>query len=311
MAVNIWRYLLVDRIGITGVIPSAALYKHVYGQFFTMNEEQKLLLPGGKIKIRKNKYSMRLDYYTEYTHKTAGRRKIADITLGSYKISGKKSVDRYLTLTLYPSQFQAGEFEHFKSVFDALFEPITYSLLHHTGRVNYLELAADSLSHKHHGFLPYRKYCTKSHIHKEDDGHLGTTYLGSNTSDLRFRLYDKYKQLHDTGKATFTKVLPHTRIESVVRRLGVAPADLIEMENPFKKLLIADLVKAYSASKDADWQNFISESLTEEGVPYALAKRPMNKRKKYMAMLDYRQVSWWSPTGVWKRLPVALSRIAP
>ena len=313
MAVHIWRRLLVDRIGITVVIPSGELYNHVFGQLYTMEEEQKQFLPGGIIKIPPNKnkmYPVRLDYYAAYTYKKAGRRKILDITVGAPKLFGKTTPHRHMTLTLYPSQFQAGEFENFKSVFDTLFDPIAYSMLYHTGKVNYLELAADSLSHMHHGFLPYRKYCTKSHIHKEDDGYLGTTYLGSETSDLRFRLYDKYKQLGDTGKVTFTKLLPHTRMESVVRRLGVAPADLIQMENPFKKLLIADLAKAQSASDNEDWQNFITESL-QDGVPDALSKRPQNIRKKYLKMLDDRQVSWWNPDDIWKELPVALDRIAP
>ena len=310
MAVSIWMYLLVDRVGITGVIPSVQMYKHVYGQFFTMEDEQKQLLPGGKIKIRKNKYSMRLDYYAEYTHKKAGRRKIADITLGANKLPGKKTLHRYLTLTLYPAQFHVGDFEHFKTVFNALFDPITYSALFQAGKVNYLELAADSLFYEHHSFLPYRKYVKKSNIYKKGESYLGTTYIGSETSALRFRIYDKRKQLLDTGKVPFTKLLPQTRMESVMRRLGVAPVDLIHMGNPFKKLLIADLAKAQSASKDEDWQKFIAEGL-QVGVPRALSTRPTNKRKKYLKMLDDRQVSWWNPDDVWQELPVALGRIAP
>ncbi|MBS0323278.1 MAG: hypothetical protein JSR19_05430, partial [Proteobacteria bacterium] len=179
MAVTIWRYLLVDRIGITGTIVGEKLYKHLYGQFSTMEQEEKNLLPGGRIIRRPAKYSVRLDYYPEYSWKKAGRRKIVDLTLGAYKIPGKKSGGRYITLTLYPSQFRGEEFADFKSTFNALFDPITYPLLYQTGRVNYLELAVDSHTHKHHGFLPYRKYCTQSSIFKEKSGHLGSTYIGS------------------------------------------------------------------------------------------------------------------------------------
>jgi len=313
VAVNIWRYLLVDRIAITGVIPSIELYNHVFGQLYTMEAEQAQFLPGGKIIIAPNKnkmYPVRLDYYAEYTYKKVGRRKILDITVGAPKLFGKKTPHRYMTLTLYPSQFQAGEFENFKSVFDTLFDPITYSMLYHTGKVNYLELAADSLSHRHHGFLPYCKYVKVSDIYKSAAAQLGTTYIGSPKSNRFFRIYDKYKQLLDTGKATFTKVFPHTRIEYAVRRLGVTASDLIEMENPFTKLLIADLAKAQVASDDEDWQAFIAESL-QNGVPDTLSKRPKNKRKKYLGMLDDRPVSWWNPDDVWNELPVALGRIAP
>ena len=90
MAVNVWRYMMIDRIGITGVIQSEGLYKHCYGQFFTMKDEQKQLLPGWKIIVRKSKYSTRLDCYAAYTWKKAGRRKIADITVGANKLPGKR-----------------------------------------------------------------------------------------------------------------------------------------------------------------------------------------------------------------------------
>lgn len=311
MAVTIWRQLLVDRVGITGQIQGFSLYKYLQGQIRAMKEEQKTFLPTGKITTTKNKYSIRLDYYAVYTWKKAGRRKIADITLGAYKIPGKKSGGRYLTLTLYPSQFQGEEFANFKSIFSSLFDPVTYAVLYHTGKVNYLELAVDSHSHKQHSFLPYRKYCTDSKIFEETNGHLGSTYLGSVTSNLRFRVYDKYKQLLDTGKPVVTKGLPHTRIEAVMRRLGIAPVELVDIEkNPFKALRIADLQLAKSASSDNDWQMFLADSLTV-GVPKALAQRPMNIRKKYSGILDSLQVSWWKPGDVWEYLPITVAKIVP
>lgn len=311
MAVTIWRQMLVDRIGITGKIPSQDLYKHLFAQLHSMKEEQKTLLPTGKVIVRKNKYSIRLDYYTAFTLKKAGRRKIADLTLGAYKNSGKKTGGRYITLTLYPSQFRGEEFAHFKNIFNTLFDPVTYPQLYQTGKVNYLELAVDSHTHKHHSFLPYRKYCAKSSIFKEADGYLGSTYIGSVSSNLRFRVYDKYKQLLDTGKPVVTKGLPHTRIEVVMRRMGIPPAKIVELEkNPFKSLLIADLQKSATASLEKDWQMFIADCLCD-GAPSALAKRPMNIRKKYLAMLDSRQVSWWKPDDAWKYLPAAVAKILP
>jgi hypothetical protein len=276
-----------------------------------MVEMQPELLPAGKMIVIKDKkkHTTCLHYYAAYTHKEAGRREIVDITLGAYKLPGKTNVYRYLTLTLYPSQFQGGEFEHFKWIFDNLMGDITYSGLYHMGKVTYLELAADSLSQKQHSFLPYRKYVSKSNIWQEANGPFGTTYVGSKDSDFRFRVYDKRKQLLDKGKPSQFEILPHTRVEVVKRKLGVTPIELIHMKNPFVKLLIADLAKAKAASPETDWQNFVSECLIV-GVPEALSNHPQ-QRKQYRAALDNVQAPWWQPEAIWQDLPKALAVIAP
>lgn len=309
MAVTIWRELRVDRIAMTMVIVSEDLYKHVYGQLYGLQDEQAQVLPQGKIIVRNEKYSTRLDYYAAYTYKKAGRRKVADITVGANKLPGKLGLHRYLTLTLHPSQFHIGDFENFKWAFDTLFGDLTYTMMFHTSKVNYLELAIDSLSQKHHSFLLQQNYMKASSIWEEHNGHLGSTCVGSLSSNRYFRVYDKHKQLLDTGKPTVTKVLPHTRIEYVARRLGVTSADLINMKNPFLKLAIVDLADAIGVSTDKDWQDFIAESMTI-GVPQALTNHPA-KRKKYRGMLKKVAAKWWKPEQVWHGLAKALAVIAP
>ncbi|OOG58897.1 replication initiation factor domain-containing protein [Polaromonas sp. C04] len=306
---SIWKRLLVDRISITVVIGSKDFYHQTENRLYTLKAKQPALLPLGKIKVFQGQYLRRLDYYAAYGKSKASKRKIADIKVGANRLFGGKSMHRYFSLTLYPSQFKAGDFQTFKDLLTAVMPEFNYAKLHQTGKVTYLELAADSLTHKHHSFLPYRKYTKTSKIWKEDGGHLGTTYIGSNTSPQRFRIYDKHKQLLDTGKEPYSNVFPQTRIEAVVRKLGVAPVDLINMKNPFKKLAIADLAAAKAASDDQDWQDFIVESL-KIGVPQALSNHP-TIRKKYMAMLDTVQAPWWSPEFLWQGLPKALAVIAP
>ncbi len=310
MALNKIRSLLVDRIGITVKIGSQNLYKFAYAQLYSMKDEQKQFVPSGMIKVRKNKYWTRLDYYAAYAHKKAGRRKIADITIGANKQAGQSALHRYLTLSQYPSQFHVGEFDAFKWVLETMLPEFNYAKLYTTGKVNYLELASDTLSQKHHSFLPYRKYCNKSNIYKKG-AYCGATYVGSRTTYSRFRIYDKRKQLLDTGKTLIADSAVHTRIEAVMRRLGLAPADLIQTPNPFMKLLVADHAKAKAASDDEDWQNFLVECLTADGVPDALAKRSRYRRNKYLGMLDAAPAWWWQPKLVWERLPEALAKIAP
>ena len=138
-------------------------------------------------------------------------------------------------------------------------------------------------------------------------GDKGTTYLGSESSALRFRIYDKKKQKADKGAPSLDVV--HTRIEAVSKRVGLAPCDLLAMKNPFNRLWIADLDAARAKSLDPEWMEFLAQCL-EVGSAAALAANP-KRRKKYRAMLKSAAVPWWNPTHQWHGLPRALAVITP
>ena len=297
MAVHIWKYLLIDRINISISIGSKELYSFALEQLYGIKELQTNLVPHGKFKIAKYKYLTRLDYYpTE-------KNKIADIEVGT-----TKSKHRYFRLGLYPSKFGAGEFEHFKEVLALLLPEFDYQKLYKTGRVSYIELAADSLSHIIHSFIPFRSRCSCSFIFVDKNGKAGTTYIGSKTSNLRFCIYDKHKQLTESNApATYDK---HTRIEARSRHIGLMPCELLEkMSNPFEKLEIADLQKARDASKDKIWQAFLDQCL-KVGSAQALSQNP-KKRKQFMKMLRASAAPWWNPQHIWEGLPKALKAIKP
>lgn len=300
--------LVVDRIAITVVIPSPNLYKVVIAQFWGMSDIQADILPNGKMVVRDEEYCTHLYYYPEYESKKK-RRCIASMTLGANKLFGGKSLHRYFTLTLYPSQFRGNEFDHFKTVLGQLLPDFSYENLYSNGKVNYLELASDTLSHKNHSFLPYRKYSVNSAIYKDGES-LGTVYLGGVTSNLRFRIYDKKKQLEDKSIYCGSHANIRTRIEAVMRRLSVAPVDLLSIKNPFLKLKIADLNQAKAAYADKAWKCFLIDCTNGQGVPDALAKCSHYNRKKYRATFDDLQVWWWKPDFVWAQYPKALARIS-
>jgi hypothetical protein len=104
MSVNIWRWLLVDRIHIS-VNVSKYLHGVVVTQLKGMKDIQADLVPDGKITVFHKKFSTRLDYCP------TKKKKIADIEIGA-----TKSGHGYFRLGLYPSKFEPGEFEHFKEV---------------------------------------------------------------------------------------------------------------------------------------------------------------------------------------------------
>ncbi len=106
----------------------------------------------------------------------------------------------------------------------SLLSPITYQQLYETGKVSYIELAADSLSHTAHSFIPFRPKCGHSTIYIDEKGELGTTYLGSVTSALRFRVYDKHKQQVEQNIAPAHQ--KQTRFEAISRHTGLVSTEL-------------------------------------------------------------------------------------
>jgi hypothetical protein len=123
MAVNIWRWLLVDRIHIS-VGVSSYLRGIVVTQLKGMKDIKADLVPDGKIMLIHKKYCTRLDYYP--TKKST----IAEIEIGATKLG-----HGYFRLGLYPSKFGPGEFEHFREILDPLSPDFSYQKQHQSGRV--------------------------------------------------------------------------------------------------------------------------------------------------------------------------------
>ncbi|MHB8848160.1 MAG: replication initiation factor domain-containing protein [Burkholderiales bacterium] len=303
----IWTRIFIDRIGMTIAIGDKDYFGVMMGIMDCWVLDVKPY-PNGKVIKSKYKYTTRYDYYSEYKHKATGGRKIVDITFG-YRPTGPKVVHLYITLTLYPSQFRGDEFARFKELFDAISNDITYEDFFNTARVNYLELAVDSLTHENHSFIPDYKYAKGSRVFHGNNNYLGTLYLGSPSSNIQLRIYDKRKQLIEKGKAHLYGDMHQTRFEAAMRRLGIPAAELINLKNPFEKLSITDIAKAKGISNDVSWQAFLEES-QQHGVPSAFSKY-QKSRKKYRYLLSASQVNWWNPKMRWVGFDQALLVIKP
>jgi hypothetical protein len=295
-----WVWLGVDRIEFSAGISDPSVYDFLYAQFWAMRESemQALLVPAGKITIKPEEYVTHLSYYP------TPKKMIARFTLGT-----TKSKHKYFKLGLLPARFGAGEFETLKETIALLLPEVNYAKLFHTANVSYIELNADSPSHALHTFIPFRAKCNVSFVYKNELAPVGTTYLGSNVSDLRFRVYDKRTHLLETGGVAHFDI--HTRIEAIVRHTGVAAYKLPHsLSNPFQKLEIADLHRAHELSKKPDWQAFLAECLAS-GSAAALSKCKKYQRKKFMTMLRASSAPWWNANFIWQGFPAALSAIAP
>ncbi|MBI3374985.1 MAG: hypothetical protein HY017_24955 [Betaproteobacteria bacterium] len=289
-------YLLVDRIHINVGVGSKALHGFVVTQLKGMKDIQGDVVPDGKITITENKYRTRLNYYP------TKKRKIAELEVGA------KAHHRYFKLVLYASKFGPGEFEQLKWVLSELLPDFNYPKLFETGRVSYVELAADSLTHIAHSFVPFRAKANNSWVHDDGNGVKGSTYLGSKLSALRFCIYDKHKQQVENHLPVTDPL--RTRVESRSRHIGLPPCELPKMVNPFLKLEVADLQKARDASEDHTWQEFLDLCFVL-GSARALAQQTKYKRTQFMKMLRASAAPWWNPQYVWKDLPRAIAAIAP
>lgn len=298
MTISIWYPQIVDRIHMTISIPKKSkLYGVLIGQLLGMKDIQSDLVPKGKITISKQQYITRLGYYP-----SDKKRKIADLEIGS-----TKSGHMYFKLGLYPSKFQSKEFSKFKDHLETLFQ-IPYDVMFYTAKVAYIELAADSMTHQFHTFIPFcqRINCSKGW---PEEGEKNTMYLCSKLSKKRFCIYNKAKQLTDSKCAGKHKI--RTRFEARLRHIGMAASEITEhLPNPFSCLEIADLPKARALSADLQWQSFLDQCL-EEGSAYALSQCQKPIRKKYMAKLRDAAVTWWNPDYLWQVLPTALEAISP
>jgi hypothetical protein len=297
MSISIWHRQIVDRIIMNiGIGSSSELYGVLIGQLMEMKGLQSHLVPNGKITISKQKYVTRLGYYP------TKNRKIADLTVGS-----SKSKHMYFSLGLYPSKFAPSEFAVLKEHLDLMFQ-IPYKLLFDEGNVAYLELAADSLTHATHTFIPFRAHTHKSQIPKESE-EKSTVYLGSKTSKKRFCSYNKAKQLFETGCPGTHKL--RTRFEVRLRHIGMTASQIAtDLPNPFSPIEIADIAKARCLSTDIAWQAFLDDCEVA-GSAHTLAQCPKHTRKKYMTRLRACSAPWWNPDFLWKGIHSALEVVAP
>jgi len=290
--------LLIDTITYV-VTVHQELYKFLCTAPHAWKDIEGDLVPFGKIRVVQKKYSTEMKYYPTKNNL------VAEIEVGATK-SGSK----FFKLTLHAGKFRKGEFERFQEHLVALIPDMAYPKLFATARVSRIDLASDSYSHRNRSFIPFRPYATCSGVWHDKQGNPGTVYVGSPSSGLRFRIYDKKRQMR--SKKLVANWSTWTRLEAVVRNPGCTGAELhLCLKNVFATLGIAALSTAQLQSEDASWQKFLQLCL-DVGSPMALST-VTNKatRALYRLRLNSSAATWWKPETVWSKLPQAVERIAP
>ena len=299
MAINIFLRLIVDRIRFFVLIDATEMYGVVWSQLKEISAMNNEFLPDWKLTVHKMKHGK-----TQLRFRPEAKRCVAIIEIGT--TNGEK---RYFSLDLFPSKFQAGEFDLVKEVLTIFLDDLNYEKLFYTARVSYLELAADSLSHPMSSFLPFRTRTFSSYVYPLKEGK-GSIYCGAENGKLRFCIYDKKKQIEEKLKQIPSHAM-QTRIEARVHTTGLTAAQLKgELKNPFKRLEIADLQKLKQVFKHPGLPAFLDEC-HGQGAEQALGKLSVKDRRRYLIGLRKAKAEWWKPEWIWQSLPDALSVIKP
>jgi len=121
------------------------------------------------------------------------------------------------------------------------------------------------------------------HFSHDKDGRIGSFYIGSKTSNLRYRIYNKTKQLFD--KKGIASSCPLTRIEAgikVKQPLGM----IADINNPYERF---DVFKLSSMIADKRLPICVADSIHFRGLPAVLQLLGDNERKAMEQLLkDYK-----------------------
>jgi hypothetical protein len=284
----------IDTIELLFTIPDKDYYSFLWAQGSGIKDIAQSIVPQGKVTLKKLPYLLR----TKFFH--GPKRNTADV-----EVFTNRNKIQFFKLRLFPTRWNTGEFADFQLWMQTLYE-MSYSDLHQYGKVTRLDIARDLYSMARERVIPYRSHSTISRVF-QDGCTLGTVYIGSVHSLLRFRVYDKAAQ----QKGAPMPWPVWTRIEAVQRHVPYSCAGLGKLENPFSRFGLADKQLAETISESSEWKDFVSSCLTL-GSPAAIAALPTKSKKKaFRNLLAECRFDWWKPEAFWKQWPQALASIAP
>lgn len=297
MALSILKRVGIDRTAFNLSLKDKEFYNRIRDNFWKLISNKKKMLSFFEISFKNPDDCLRINF------KLHAKQVAFQLTVA------REYEHRYFRLDLYPDKFSQSEFEDVKKIVNFAIDPLDYDYLFQKGKVSYIEIYADFLSHPLHTFIPLRSYISDSQIFMEN-GVKGTLYLGAQLSDSRDAFYDKKKALLEKEELE----TPHaiwTRIESRRTHPDLKPCELLEhLPNLFKRISIVDPVKARKISDDSEFHKLL-DACEENGSGYAFKGHSPYKKMLFRKELKTCLVWWWRPEKLWSHFPNALAKITP
>jgi len=294
--ITLIKRIKVDTIEFVISLPSNAQFSFLLGQLPEWKAFEKKFVPNGKITVKKGKYFTRMSYFP------ASKRMLASVHLGSTPEKKK-----FAKISLQIGKAKGSEFAKFQENLATLMEFFNYQKLFETAHVTRIDLAIDVYGRAPSELLVYGGRIQKSHYY-DDGGVKGTLYLGSNKSNLYFRIYDRGAK--SAGKGA--PCVPCTRIEANIKNVPATPNGLLaSLQNPFEKIFVADLKVARKIEGALTWWQEFLTAAEKIGSAAAMAELKKSEKKKARAFLQAARVPWWDAQKSWQALDDALAVLEP
>lgn len=233
-------------------------------------------------------------YTASITYKLNKHKPVLRIEAGS-----SKNKLCYVTWEIWPKNINKSNIYEFIETIEVLmdYEPcFTYKIASSIGKITYLELACDLKTPNIYDLIFWKAKTRIGNTYvKSDDKSKGAIYLGAKTSTIQFRIYDKAKQLQESGQKTSWK--NYTRIEAILRKTQLTLNELVNLKSPFTDLHIACAINCKEKWQDSSWINFIKQA-TDMGYPSAISSLNKQTRKIFQTRLKKCSVKFWKPESL-------------
>ncbi len=181
----------------------------------------------------------------------------------------------------------------------AAFLDYDYTTLVKAGRVTRMDVAMDLMGIRLDDLAARSVKLKKSTVHSAVDGGTETVYLGATKGNRRIRIYDKGKQLGETGQKLPS--FPVTRVEAELRNVCML-RNIPALGNPFTDVGIWYLPEANFAGEDHIWRMFL-DSVSRRGLRSALKQIPDSYRQPFNDALHACPLGMWDPGKHWAYWP--------
>lgn len=174
--------------------------------------------------------------------------------------------------------------------------------LSNLAKVTRLDATVDISNIKPHQLLAYYPQKQISQIHCKS-GNIETLYLGKRGDDNLIVIYDKQLEIKEKNQKYGLK-LPELKVRTTRVEIRMKPdcgfSELMNVENPFKKLLLRVEFDYYE--DEQLWRLFMA-TVRHRGLQDSLSLLDEATRKKFRDRVNATPNSWWKPDEIWMAWP--------
>jgi hypothetical protein len=174
--------------------------------------------------------------------------------------------------------------------------------LNNFAKVTRLDATVDLGNIKPQQLLAYYPQKQISQIHCKS-GNIETLYLGKRGEDNLIVIYDKQLEIKEKNQK-YGLNFPEPKSKTTRVEIRMKPdcgfAELINVENPFKKLLLRVEFEYYE--DEQLWRLFMA-TVRHRGLQDSLSLLDDATRKKFRDRVSATPNSWWKPDEIWKAWP--------